>query len=275
MNDTLKSPATLPGAALDVAKMPGHWLLARLGKRVLRPGGLETTKALLNALSITPQDDVVEFAPGLGGTARLILECGPKSYVGLERDEDAANFTRKQLWDFPDARVQVGAADASGLESGSACVVIGEAMLTMNPEPHKEKIIGEAFRLLKPGGRYGIHELCIAPDTVSDAKRDEINRDLSASIHVGARPLPSAGWRTSMEGAGFSVEAEGGAPMHLLRPKRMIEDEGVFGALNIAKNLVLNPAARKRVLAMRKVFETHKDNIAAIFVIARKPGKSD
>ena len=25
----------LPGAALDVAKMPGHWLLARLGKRVL------------------------------------------------------------------------------------------------------------------------------------------------------------------------------------------------------------------------------------------------
>jgi len=30
----------LPGSDLDVAKMPGHWLLARLGKRVLRPGGL-------------------------------------------------------------------------------------------------------------------------------------------------------------------------------------------------------------------------------------------
>lgn len=37
----------LPGSELDVAKMPGHWLLARLGKRVLRPGGLKLTRALL------------------------------------------------------------------------------------------------------------------------------------------------------------------------------------------------------------------------------------
>ena len=28
----------LPGASLNIAKMPGHWLLGRLGKRVLRPG---------------------------------------------------------------------------------------------------------------------------------------------------------------------------------------------------------------------------------------------
>ncbi len=28
------------GADLAVQKMPAHWLMARLGKRVLRPGGL-------------------------------------------------------------------------------------------------------------------------------------------------------------------------------------------------------------------------------------------
>jgi hypothetical protein len=27
----------LPGSDLDVTKMSGHWLLARFGKRVLRP----------------------------------------------------------------------------------------------------------------------------------------------------------------------------------------------------------------------------------------------
>lgn len=27
----------LPGSDLDVAKMPGHWLVARLGKHLLRP----------------------------------------------------------------------------------------------------------------------------------------------------------------------------------------------------------------------------------------------
>jgi hypothetical protein len=35
--------ADLPGSELDVSRIPGHWLLARLGKRVLRPGGLELT----------------------------------------------------------------------------------------------------------------------------------------------------------------------------------------------------------------------------------------
>jgi hypothetical protein len=29
----------MPGDELQAGKLPGHWLLARLGKRVLRPGG--------------------------------------------------------------------------------------------------------------------------------------------------------------------------------------------------------------------------------------------
>lgn len=45
----------LPGAELSVRKMPGHWLLARLGKRVLRPrpGGLELTRRLLSGTPAT------------------------------------------------------------------------------------------------------------------------------------------------------------------------------------------------------------------------------
>lgn len=50
----------LPGDDLDVAKMPGHWLLAHLGKRVLRPGGLRLTQALLDGLAIGPADEMVE-----------------------------------------------------------------------------------------------------------------------------------------------------------------------------------------------------------------------
>ena len=42
-----------------VAKMPGHWLLAKMGKRVLRPGGRVLTGRLLGELQIEPIDDVV------------------------------------------------------------------------------------------------------------------------------------------------------------------------------------------------------------------------
>jgi hypothetical protein len=47
----------------SIHKMPGHWLLASAGKRVLRPGGLALTRRMLQALAIGSQDRVVEFAP--------------------------------------------------------------------------------------------------------------------------------------------------------------------------------------------------------------------
>ena len=37
----------LPYADRRDEDMPGHWILAKLGKRVLRPGGLELTEHLL------------------------------------------------------------------------------------------------------------------------------------------------------------------------------------------------------------------------------------
>ena len=54
----MTSPQTtpMPGEELKADKMPGHWLLARLGKRVLRPGGRQLTSRMIEALSIGPFD---------------------------------------------------------------------------------------------------------------------------------------------------------------------------------------------------------------------------
>src|SRR5829696_6291027 len=87
----------VPGEGLKTDKMPGHWVLARMGKRVLRPGGIELTRRMLEALGVGPSDDVVEFAPGLGVTARLTLARGPKSYTAVERDEAAARVVEGYL----------------------------------------------------------------------------------------------------------------------------------------------------------------------------------
>jgi hypothetical protein len=50
-----------------------------------------------------------------------------------------------------------------GLPGQSASVVYGKAMLTMQSASQKRKIVQEASRILKSGGRYGIHELCLVP----------------------------------------------------------------------------------------------------------------
>jgi hypothetical protein len=66
------------------------------------------------------------------------------------------------------AEIVLGLAEQSGLPGACATVVYGEAMLSMQSQEQKNRIAAEARRLLAPGGRYGIHELCYSPDDLSD-----------------------------------------------------------------------------------------------------------
>jgi SAM-dependent methyltransferase len=266
--------ATTPPSATQheppVEKMPGHWLLARMGKRVLRPGGLELTHRLLAELAISPDDDVVEFAPGLGVTARLALACHPRSYTAIERDRDAAATVQGYLKRTHE-RCVLGTAEETGLPAASASIVYGEAMLSMQPATTKARIVGEAARLLKPGGRYGIHELCLVPDDVDEAVRDAIQRDLSDEIHVGVRPLTVREWRELLAAGGLQVVAEHTAAMHLLEPARLVKDEGLLRAMRFVWNVATHAAARRRVLTMRRVFRKYKRHLAAIALVAKRP----
>lgn len=259
----------LPGEKLKAEKMPGHWLLARLGKRVLRPGGRQMTRRMIEALKIGPNDAVVEFAPGLGETARLTLKQNPASYTAVERDKDAAALVQQYL-PGRNRHCVVGLAENTGLPDASATVVYGEAMLSMQTPQQKQAIIQEASRLLKAGGRYGIHELCLIPDDLGEDIKQNIQSELAAAIHHGTRPLTIGEWKRLLEVEGFSVQSQAHAPMHLLEPRRIIQDEGLFGACRFAVNMLCNREARQRVLAMRRVFAKHRDHLAAIMLTGIK-----
>jgi SAM-dependent methyltransferase len=256
-----------------VEKMPGHWLLARMGKRVLRPGGLELTRQLMESLAILPSDDVVEFAPGLGLTARMTLARRPHSYTAVERDPAAAETVRRLLAG-PNRRCVLGTAEDTGLASGSASIVYSEAMLSMQPQSTKERIVREAARLLRPGGCYGIHELCLTHDDVDESIRDSIQRELSDEIHVGVKPLPIGEWRRLLASVGLSIIAQFEAPMHLLEPSRIVRDEGLLRTIRFFANVATHPAARRRVLTMRRVFRKYRDHLGAIVLVAEKESEA-
>lgn len=270
-----KQPAkqTLPSSNRADDNVAGHWLLARLGKRVLRPGGVELTRVLLATAEVSDAD-VVELAPGLGRTAAEILNRRPRSYVGAEGDPDAANMVRDVLvhYGVEDATVLVTDAAATGLPDAGADVVVGEAMLSMQGDAAKQAIVAEAARLLRPGGRYAIHELALTPDSVSPEISTDIRHSLSRAIKVNARPLTVAEWSQLLADHGLVVEQVATAPMALLEPRRLLADEGVVGALRFAKNVLTHRDARKRVLSMRRTFTKHSEQLAAVAIVARKRG---
>lgn len=262
------SQNALPISQRPASTAPGHWVLARVGKKVLRPGGLELTLQMLSDAKLTGSR-VVEYAPGLGRTASEILAARPASYTGVDKDPVAAKHVR-ELVGTRGTVINADAAD-TGLESGSADVVVGEAMLTMQGEKSKKAIISEAVRLLAPGGRYAIHELAVQPDTIDEELHTQIRKDLARAIHVNARPLTCAQWSQLLEECGLVVDSVHTAPMALLDFSRNVRDEGFVQTLRIIRNVLSDRELRERVLGMRKTFRTYQQWMCGVTIVARKP----
>lgn len=261
--------APLPFANRPTENAPGHWVLARAGKRVLRPGGLGLTRQLLAHCSLTDKD-VVELAPGLGRTAKEIVAARPRSYVGVDQDPNAVTHVERVVATVGGSCRQ-GDAASTGLDAGTADVVIGEAMLTMQSPRAKAEIVAEAVRVLRPGGVYAIHELGLTPDDIDPEVGTEISRALARAIHVNARPLTRAQWQELLEEHRLVVEWSDTAPMALLKLGRNLADEGVPGVLRMARNLIRQPDLRRRVLQMRATFTKYEKQMCGVALVARKP----
>jgi ubiquinone/menaquinone biosynthesis C-methylase UbiE len=253
----------------DFSKEQGHWVLAKMGKRVLRPGGKELTHKMISGLNIKTTDHIVEFAPGLGYTAGIALKLNPANYTGIELDEKVAENLRTKITGMNRSIINANAANTP-LDAASTDKVYGEAMLTMHADHRKAEIIREAHRILKPGGLYGIHEIVLSPDDIPDDHKAKIQREMAEVIRVNARPLTQTEWTNLLKNEGFEISIIEQNPMHLLKTSRMIDDEGFIRTLKIGFNILKNSAARKRIMSMRKVFNRYENQMRSIAIVAKK-----
>ena len=253
----------------DLEKAQGHWILAKMGKKVLRPGGKELTLKLVKSLQICANDEVVEFAPGIGYTASMVMQLNPLSYTGIDADEDVVkNLSGK--FSNKNCEFKLSNAAETQLPSESKDKLYGEAMLTMHADHRKAEIIREAHRVLKKGGLYAIHELGLTPNDISPEEKAQIQKDLALCIKANARPLTQQEWVNLLEKEGFKIKKIETNGMKLLDVARMIDDEGFFNTLKIGFNIFSNSKATKRVLEMRRCFRKYQRQMNAIVIIAQK-----
>ncbi|HYH50445.1 MAG TPA: methyltransferase domain-containing protein, partial [Acidimicrobiia bacterium] len=218
--------------------------------------------------------DVVDLAPGLGVTVQLVNAAGPASFRGLERSEVEAERARRLSGGAAYTCV-VAAPDSTGLAGGSASVVYGEAVLSLETDATKERIIAEAARMLRPGGRLGLHELLLRPDHLPETEKREIEEQLTRTLRVRARPLTLPEWKALLERGGFDVEVASRAPLLLLSPPTFVRDEGVGGTIRFLARTVRQPAALRRMSVIWKVFRRYRDHLGAVALVARRRSGSD
>lgn len=258
-----------PGAGMAIEKMPLHWLLARLGKTVMRPGGGAVSDVMLTNLQIGQTDDVVDLAPGLGTTVQRVQALNPASFRGLDRTEGEAERSRRQVTAVPYTCV-VAEPENTGLPAGSASVVYGEACLSLEGDATKERILAEAARILRPGGRLGLHELLLNPDDIATEKKKQINTDLSRAVRVNARALTRSEWTAMLSGHGFTVTLVHPAPMLLLSPAQMVRDEGLGGTFRLSGRIVRSRVATQRVTHLWRMMHRERRHLGSVAIVATR-----
>ncbi|MEN9225301.1 MAG: class I SAM-dependent methyltransferase [Thermostichus sp. HHBFW_bins_43] len=253
---------------LDLKNAPGHQVLAAAGKRALRPGGVAASEQLFKWANFQPGETVLELAASFGYSAMALAKRYGVRVLGVEKNPDSvaraqANIAAAGLSE----KVHVIEGDIFHLNQISEPFdyVLAEAILTMQADAGKAKILTGIADRLKPGGQFLSHEL-----RVEGADVGTIRRDLSATIRVNASPLSTEGWVSAVQAAGLTVEHVDSGPMTLLNPQRIAQEEGIPTLLTIAWNVLTRPVLRQRILAMRATFSRHRNNLGYMVLTARK-----
>lgn len=166
-------------------------------------GGREATLHLIAQLPLSPGDRLLDIGSGIGGPARLFARETGCRVEGVDLTPEFVEVARllTRLTRLEDrAAFRVGSATALPFEDGSfeAATLIHVGMNVAD----KAALAREAFRVLRPGGRFLLYE--VMRDRPGTLALPMPWASEAAASHV-ATP---ADYRAACEAAGFLLEAE-------------------------------------------------------------------
>ena len=252
-------------ATLNFATAPGHQVLAAAGKKILRPGGKAATEQLFTWANFQPGETVLELAASFGESAIEIAKRFDVCVVGIEKNPDSVAKARKNIKAAGlSDRVIIIEGDIFHLEeiTDKFDYVLAEAILTMQSDRGKAKILLGIKNHLKPEGKFLSHEMFVR------SNESEVRNSLSQTIRVNANPLTLSEWSTACREAGLTIQQQQTGTMELLNLGQMVRDEGLWETVKIVWNVLVNPNLRQRVLQMRRNFQKYRNDIGYIVLMS-------
>src|SRR4051812_40608293 len=150
---------------------------------------------------LRPGERVLDL--GSGGGIDVLLSArrvGPAGFAyGVDMTEEMLALARAnaEQADVTNVEFRRGEIEALPFSDGSVDVVISNCVVNLSPD--KPRVLAEAFRVLAPGGRFGISDV-VAEDHLTAAQRAE------RGSHVGciAGALSVTEYRDGLRAAGFT-----------------------------------------------------------------------
>jgi SAM-dependent methyltransferase len=187
----------------QAAAVPPHAMLASLGC------GNPTALAELR-----PGDVVLDL--GSGGGIDVLLSArrvGPdgKAY-GLDMTDEMLALARENQQKSGLANVEFlkGEIEDIPLPDNSVDVIISNCVINLSAD--KDRVVAEAFRVLKPGGRFAVSDVVARGDSVPDA----IRQDMELWVGCVAGAIEESRYRQLLTTAGFEAVS--------IEPTRMHEE---------------------------------------------------
>ena len=179
----------------EAGSVPDTALLASLGC------GNPTALAKLNE-----GDTVLDL--GSGGGIDVILSArrvGPsgKAY-GLDMTDEMLALAEDNKRKAGVANVEFlkGQIEAVPLPDAAVDVIISNCVINLSAD--KDRVLGEAFRVLKPGGRFAVSDVVIRGEIPA-----EVRRSMELWVGCVAGALTEAEYRSKLQAAGFDeIEIE-------------------------------------------------------------------
>jgi ubiquinone/menaquinone biosynthesis C-methylase UbiE len=199
----------------QAAGVPAEALLASLGC------GNPTALAELKA-----GDIVLDL--GSGGGIDVLLSArrvGPagKAY-GLDMTDEMLALARENQAKSGLENVEFlkGEIEQIPLPDNAVDVIISNCVINLSAD--KDRVIAEAFRVLKPGGRFAVSDVVVRGDDIPV----EMRRSLELWVGCVAGALEESTYRNKLSGAGFeAVEVEPTRIYRAAEAKQFLQEAGL------------------------------------------------
>src|SRR5690606_4976182 len=130
-------------------------------------------------------------------------------------------------------------------------------MLTMYADKAKAKLIGEYYRVLKPGGRLLTHDIMLISQKLAEGEQNQLQHVVKSNVS----PMTKQGWRDLLLDSGFEQVLQQNGEMSLMSPRGLIRDEGLKGALKIVYNGLCIRDNRSRFIKMFRFFKSQRHQL--------------